>query len=80
MDQVDSDGDVRLVSGVGGKGTSYMTLSGRTGLGPNGALRLADLLRESPPQMLSTLCLRQLLLFVLKRLKSSSSKHQDSAV
>ena len=59
MVQVESDGDVRLVSGVGAKGTSYMTLSGGKGLGPDGAHRLAGLLRESPPPLLSSLRLRQ---------------------
>ena len=56
---MNSDGDVMLVSGVGIKGTSYMTLSGRKGLGPSGAHRLADLLVEEPPPLLCELSLRQ---------------------
>ena len=35
-----------------------MALSGGKGLGPSGAKRLADLLKESPPPMLTELCLR----------------------
>ena len=58
--QVDSDGDVLVVSGVGAKGTSYMKLSGGKGLGPDGAHRLADLLQKAPPPMLATLDLRYL--------------------
>ena len=45
-------------SGVGAKGSSRMALSGGKGLGPTGAKRLADLLKESPPPMLTELCLR----------------------
>ncbi len=58
MGQVDSSGDVRVMSGVGNKGTSYMTLSGGRGLGPEGAQRLADLLQQAPAHMLATLDLR----------------------
>jgi hypothetical protein len=54
------DGAVRLVSGVGGKGTSYMELSGGKGLGPDGAQRLAELLREAAPPLLTSLTLRRL--------------------
>ena len=56
--QVTPGGDVEVVSGVGGKGTSQMQLSGGKGLGPDGALRLADLLREVPSQMLESIDLR----------------------
>ena len=58
MAQIGSDGNVRLVSGVGAKGTSNMTLSGGKGLGPDGAQRLAGLLFKAPPPLLSTLNLR----------------------
>ena len=58
--QVRSNGDVEVVSGVGAKGTSRMTLSGGKGLGPDGAQRLADLLREDPPPLLASLELRHL--------------------
>ncbi len=57
---MDPDGDVRIVSGVGNKGTSYMKLSGGKGLGPSGAKRLAGLLREAPPPLLASLNLRHL--------------------
>jgi hypothetical protein len=46
------------VSGVGAKGTSHLELSGGKGLGAIGAQRLADLLRETPPQLLTELDLR----------------------
>ncbi len=53
------------MSGEGGKGSSYMELSGGTGLGPDGALRLADLLEKAcksgTPLMLAELEIRQLL-------------------
>ena len=49
---------MRLVSNVGAKGTSYMTLSGGKGLGPDGAQRLADLLREAPTLQLASLGIR----------------------
>ena len=52
-------GDVLLVSGMGAKGTSRLTLSGGKGLGPIGAKRLADLLRESPAPLLVELDLRR---------------------
>jgi hypothetical protein len=55
--QVSSGGVVELVSGVGAKGTSKMALSGGRGLGPEGATRLAGLLREAPP-LLDSLDLR----------------------
>jgi hypothetical protein len=47
-----------MVSGAGAQGTSRMTLSGGKGLGPDGAQRLAELLREAPPPMLAALDLR----------------------
>ncbi len=56
--QVDPNGDMVVDSGVGAKGSSRMALSGGKGLGPTGAKRLADLLNESPPPMLTELCLR----------------------
>jgi hypothetical protein len=56
--QVSKDGDIRLVSGMGAKGTSRLTLSGGKGLGPIGAKRLADLLREAPAPLLVELDLR----------------------
>ena len=48
-----SRGAVEVVSGVGAKGTSKMALSGGRGLGPEGATRLAGLLREAPPLLAS---------------------------
>ncbi len=56
--QVSGTGDVRLVSGVGGEGTSRMRLSGGKGLGDDGARRLAELLLEARPPLLSSLDLR----------------------
>ncbi len=56
--QVSPDGGVAVVSGVGAKGTSRMALSGGRGLGPEGAGRLAGLLREAPPPLLASLNLR----------------------
>ncbi len=56
--QVTSGGDMLMVSGVGAKGTSRMTLSGGKGLGPDGAQRLADLICEAPPPMLAEMDLR----------------------
>ena len=56
--QVGSGGDVAVVSGVGAKGTSSMALSGEKGLGPDGAERLAALLREAAPPMLEAMDLR----------------------
>jgi hypothetical protein len=47
-----------LVSGTGAKGTSYVPLSGGAPLGPDGARRLADALREARPQLLTELDLR----------------------
>ncbi len=38
-----------MTSGVGAKGVSQMQLSGGRGLGPEGAVRLADLLHQAPP-------------------------------
>ena len=49
-----------MVSGAGAKGNSRMKLSGGKGLGPDGAQRLAELLREAPPPMLAALDLRHL--------------------
>jgi hypothetical protein len=63
--QVSWNGGVRVVSGVGGKGTSYMTLSGGKGLGPDGAHRLADLLFKAPSQILEFLDLRNPLSYTL---------------
>ncbi len=57
--QVSSDGDVRVVSGVGGKGTSKMWLGKGRGLGGEGATRLAETMREAPPMMLEKLDIRQ---------------------
>jgi hypothetical protein len=54
---VDPDGAV-LVEIGSGDGTSYMTLRGGKGLGPEGATRLADLLREARPPLLTALNLR----------------------
>ena len=56
--QVSRDGDVRLVSGMGAKGTSAMTLSKERGLGCEGATRLADTMREAPPMLLTKLDIR----------------------
>ncbi len=50
---------MKLVSGVGAKGTSAVSLKGRRGLGPEGAVRLADLLREAPPLFLASVNLRR---------------------
>jgi hypothetical protein len=58
MRQVDSDGRVKLVSGATPDGTSNMRLSGKKGLGPGGAQRLADLLYTNPPEFLAKLSLR----------------------
>ena len=41
-----------------GTGTSCVPLSGRTPLGPEGARRLADLLRTAPPPLLTSINLR----------------------
>ena len=49
---------MEVVSGAGAKGTSRMTLSGGKGLGPEGAQRLAELLRKAPPPMLEAMDLR----------------------
>ncbi len=49
---------MKLVSGVGDKGTSTMTLSGGKGLGPEGALQLAKLFNKDLPQLLTSLNLR----------------------
>jgi hypothetical protein len=56
--QVTSGGEVWVVSGVGTKGTSRMTLSGGKGLGPDGAQRLADVLQKASPAMLAAMDLR----------------------
>jgi hypothetical protein len=55
---VTSGGEVLVVSGVGAKGASRMTLSGGKGLGPDGAQRLADVLQKAPPAMLAVMDLR----------------------
>ena len=55
---MNSGGAVEVVSGAGAKGTSRMELSGGKGLGPEGARRLAGLLREAPPPMLKVMDLR----------------------
>ncbi len=47
-----------LVSGTGAGGTSYVPLSGGAPLGPEGALRLAKLLCEARPPLLTSLDLR----------------------
>ena len=62
--QVSSKGEVAVESGVGARGTSLATLSGGKPLGPDGALRLADLLREAPPSLLTSLDLRHLITFI----------------
>ncbi len=54
---------MQLVSGVGAKGISSVALSGGRGLGPEGAVRLAGLLGETHPPLLSTLNLRQTIFF-----------------
>uniref|UniRef100_A0A7S0MZH7 Uncharacterized protein n=1 Tax=Cryptomonas curvata TaxID=233186 RepID=A0A7S0MZH7_9CRYP len=56
--RVGPDGAVRVAIGVTDAGTSYMTLSGGKGLGPYGAGRLAVLLREACPPLLTALNLR----------------------
>ena len=48
---------VQLVSGAGAAGTSYLPLGGGAPLGPDGARRLAGLLREARP-LLTRLDLR----------------------
>jgi hypothetical protein len=60
--QVSRDGNVRLVSGVGAKGTSVMALGYRRGLGHEGTTWLAETMREAPPRMLTKLDIRQCLL------------------
>ena len=56
--QVSSEGRLEVVSGVGTKGTSYISLSGNSLLGLDGARRLAGLLREARPPLLTSLDLR----------------------
>ncbi len=56
--QVSSGGAVKL---VGAKGTSKMELNSGRSLGPEGAMRLADMMREAQPMMLARLDLRQYL-------------------
>jgi hypothetical protein len=58
--QVKKDGRAEVVSGVGAKGISSMTLSGRNSLYSDGAQRLADLLQKAPPLLLVELDLRRL--------------------
>ena len=53
--QVTAGGDVLVVSGIGAKGTSWMTLSGGKGLGSDGAQRLADVLQKAAPPMLAVM-------------------------
>ncbi len=48
-----------MVSGAGAMGTSCMELSGGKGLGPDGALLLADLLERAPTNVLTELTLRR---------------------
>ncbi len=48
-----------LVSGMGAKGTSYVTLGSGALLGLDGARRLAGLLRAAPPPLLTLLDLRR---------------------
>ena len=47
-----------VVSGAGAGGTSCVPLSGGAPLGPDGARRLAELVREAPPPLLTSLDLR----------------------
>ncbi len=47
-----------FVSGIGAKGTSYVTLSDGASIGPDEAGRLAGLLRRSPLPLLTSLDLR----------------------
>ena len=49
---------VVVESGVGARGTSRMTLSGGEPLGPEGAGRLAGLLRDAPPPLLASIDIR----------------------
>ena len=49
---------VVVVWGVGTRGTSRMTLSGGKPLGPEGAGRLAGLLRDAPPPLLASMDIR----------------------
>ena len=60
--QVASDGDVRLVSGVGSYGTNYVSLtgSGKKSLCSSDVLRVAELLSAAQPKLLKFLNLRQL--------------------
>ena len=57
---------VAVVSGAGDKGTSALEIwcgkdenEQELGIGPDGAQRLADLLLEAPPELLTSLDLRQ---------------------
>ncbi len=47
-----------MTSGVGAKGASRLQLSGMKGLGPEGAVRLAELLHRTPNGSLEELDLR----------------------
>ncbi len=50
---------MKLVSGAGAKGTTYLKLIGGKPLGPNGAGRLAALLQGAPSLRLASLNLRR---------------------
>jgi hypothetical protein len=56
--QVSASGCATLARGTEAKGTSYVPLSGGAPLGPDGARRLADALREAQPSLLTALDLR----------------------
>jgi hypothetical protein len=56
--QVSPEGELAVESGTGARGTSRVTLSGGKPLGPDGARRLAELLRNAPPPLLVALDLR----------------------
>ena len=58
LGQVASTGTIKVVSGVGGKDNSFMTLGGGKGLGPDGARRLSDLLHEHPPPFFTLIDIR----------------------
>ncbi len=56
--QEGSPGRLVLVSGIGAKGKSFITLSGDSPIMTDGALRLAGLLVEVQPPLLVALDLR----------------------